>query len=47
MLCRLCLVADGGSYSLVAVRGLLIATVSLAERWLQGAQASAVEAPRL
>ena len=47
MLCSLYLVAGGGSYSLVAVCGLLIAMAYLAERRLQGTQASVVEAPRL
>ena len=47
MLCGLYLAADGGNYFLVALRGLPIAKVSLAQRRLQGAQASAAEAPRL
>ena len=42
------LVAKSGGYSLVAVRGILLAVASLAaEHRLYGTQASAVAAPRL
>ena len=51
-LCGCCmgfsLVAKSGGYSLVAVRGILVAVASLAaEHRLYGTQASAVAAPRL